>query len=123
MLTFSQRCAACERYLVTGFYMFDYRQSDQERYGVQVYHHHRKQGNHRWDTAVHKDESGQFTAVFRHSFSKKQPDGVKRTMIRDEVIVRAKSAGELIYAEFPAYPDTEILKESDFFKGLELCRM
>jgi hypothetical protein len=34
--------------------MFDYRNSGSERYGQQIYHHYRKQGNHRWDTSVHQ---------------------------------------------------------------------
>lgn len=50
--------------------MFDYRNSDQERYGQQIYHHYRKQGNHRWDTSVHQDSGGQYAIIFRHSFSK-----------------------------------------------------
>ncbi|ELX6746829.1 antirestriction protein ArdR [Salmonella enterica] len=99
--------------------MFDYRNSDQERYGQQIYHHFRKQGNHRWDTAVHQDNDGKFTVIFRHSFSKKQADGVKRTMIRDETIIQAGSAQELTEAMFPAYQDSDILKASDFFTSLK----
>ncbi|ECC1675627.1 antirestriction protein ArdR [Salmonella enterica] len=100
--------------------MFDYRNSDQERYGQQIYHHYRKQGNHRWDTVVHKDSGGQYAVIFRHSFSKKQADGIKRTIIRDETVVRANTALELTKATFPAYQDSDILKASDFFKSL--CR-
>lgn len=103
--------------------MFDYRNSDQDRYGQQIYHHFRKQGNHRWDTTVHHDNSGQYAVIFRHSFSKKQADGVKRTMIRDETVIRAASAKELTQANFPAFKDSDILKASDFFKSLESLGM
>ncbi|ECZ8536303.1 antirestriction protein ArdR [Salmonella enterica] len=99
--------------------MFDYRNSDQERYGQQIYHHFRKQGNHRWDTTVHQDNDGKYAVIFRHSFSKKQADGVKRTMIRDETVIRAGSAQELTEATFPAFQDSDILKASDFFESLK----
>ncbi|MGK9952957.1 antirestriction protein ArdAB regulator ArdR, partial [Salmonella enterica subsp. enterica] len=39
-----------DRLMLLELLMFDYRNSDQERYGQQIYHHYRKQGNHRWDT-------------------------------------------------------------------------
>ena len=107
------------RLMLLELLMFDYRNSDQERYGQQIYHHFRKQGNHRWDTAVHQDNDGKFTVIFRHSFSKKQADGVKRTMIRDETIIQAGSAQELTEATFPAYQDSDILKASGFFSSLK----
>lgn len=107
------------RFKLLEILMFDYRNSDQERYGQQIYHHYRKQGNHRWDTTVHHDDSGQYAVIFRHSFSKKQADGVKRTLIRDETVIRAGSAQELAEASFPPFQDSDILKESDFFKMLK----
>jgi len=106
------------RFMLLELLMFDYRKSDLERYGQQIYHHYRKQGNHRWDTTVHQDGNGQYAVIFRHSFSKKQADGVKRTMIRDETVIRASSAQELTVATFPTFQDTEILKGSDFFRTL-----
>lgn len=106
------------RLMLLELLMFDYRNSDLERYGQQIYHHFRKQGNHRWDTTVHQDGGGLYTVIFRHSFSKKQADGVKRTMIRDETIIRADSAQELAVAAFPPFQDAEILKASEFFRGL-----
>lgn len=107
-----------DRLMLLELLMFDYRNSDQERYGQQIYHHYRKQGNHRWDTSVHQDSGGQYAIIFRHSFSKKQADGVKRTMIRDETVIRAGTAQELTEATFPDFEDSDILKASDFFKSL-----
>jgi hypothetical protein len=34
-----------DRLMLLELLMFDYRNSDQERYGQQIYHHYRKQGN------------------------------------------------------------------------------
>ncbi|EOY9851149.1 antirestriction protein ArdR [Escherichia coli] len=107
------------RFMLLEMLMFDYRNSDLERYGQQIYHHYRKQGSHRWDTTVHQDDSGQYAVIFRHSFSKKQADGVKRTMIRDETVIRAGSAQALTEATFPPFQDSEILKNSDFFRSLQ----
>lgn len=109
------------RLMLMELLMFDFRNSDLERYGQQIYHHYRKQGNHRWDTAVHLDGDGQYTVIFRHSFSKKMADGVKRTMIRDETVVRSGSAQELKDAALPAFQDSDILKASDFFASLAKC--
>lgn len=54
------------------------READLKKFGEQIYHHFRKQGNHRWDTSVHKKEDGSYCIVFRHSFSKKNAEGVKK---------------------------------------------
>ena len=107
-------------HVLKDYAMFDYREADLDRYGPRIYHHFRKQGNHRWDTTVHKNSDGQFVVIFRHSYSKKQADGVKRSMIRDESIVRANDENELYNADFPKFQDADIFKDSDFFKSLNV---
>ncbi len=99
--------------------MFDYRNSDQERYGQQIYHHYRKQGNHRWGyfTFVHQDAGGQYAIIFRHSFGKKQADSVPAERDRDETVIRAGTAPELIEATFPDF-GIQCSEASDFFKSL-----
>jgi hypothetical protein len=92
---------------------------DKDKYGEKLYHHKRKQGNHRWDCTVNKDERGVYTVIFRHSYSKKYADGVKRTLIRDEAVVRANNASELLSAKYPDYKDVGILKSSNFFKEMQ----
>ncbi|EFF9667486.1 MULTISPECIES: hypothetical protein [Enterobacterales] len=99
--------------------MFDLRESDKKKFGEQLYHHYRKQGNHRWDTAVHRKEDGSFYVVFRHSFSKKNAEGIKKTQVRDEKIIFAENERILMNAALPEYPDTDILRKSEFFKGLK----
>ncbi|MGC1014393.1 antirestriction protein ArdR [Pantoea agglomerans] len=94
------------------------READLQKFGEQLYHHFRKQGNHRWDTSVHRKEDGSFYIVFRHSFSKKNSEGVKKTQIRDEKVIHTKNESQLISAALPEFPDSEILRNSDFFKGL-----
>ncbi|WP_407249271.1 hypothetical protein [Klebsiella pneumoniae] len=49
------------------------------RYGREVYRAFRSKGNHRWDTCVFVNESGAYSAVFRHSFRKKVIEDGKRS--------------------------------------------
>ncbi|EAV0136560.1 antirestriction protein ArdR [Salmonella enterica subsp. enterica serovar Typhimurium] len=98
--------------------MINIREKDKHKYGETVYHHFRRQGNHRWDTFIFRNESDIYTVVFRHSYNKIFPDGVKRSQIRDETVIRADNAQELTEATFPAFQDSDILKASDFFKSL-----
>ncbi|MCC8422674.1 antirestriction protein ArdR [Photorhabdus thracensis] len=86
-----------------------------QRHGRQVYHHFRKKGNHRWDTCVFLDEDGRYSAVFRHSYSKKV-NGVRKTFIEDERVVSARDATSFSQADFPALDDTQT--QSDFFLAL-----
>ncbi|MCW7763380.1 antirestriction protein ArdR [Photorhabdus luminescens] len=97
--------------------MFNYKIEDAARYGRQVYHHFRKKGNHRWDTCVFLDSCGRYSAVFRHSYSKKVDD-VKKTFIEDEFVVSASDAASFYKADFPVLEDTHTLKQSDFFRML-----
>lgn len=65
-------------------------------YGREVYRAFRSKGNHRWDTCVFVNESGAYSAVFRHSFRKKViEDGkeIRRNVIDDEIVVAAPDAG------------------------------
>lgn len=98
--------------------MVNIKQSDKDKFGEQIYHHKRKQGDRRWDTSVFKNLSGEYTVVFRYSFSKKYDDGVKRTLIRDEVIVKARNTEKLLSANYPDYEDVKVLKSSPFFLKL-----
>ncbi|KOA68699.1 hypothetical protein [Pantoea sp. CFSAN033090] len=95
------------------------READLERFGEQLYHHFRKQGNHRWDTSVFRKEDGSFYVVFRHSYSNKNADGVKKTLIQDESVIYAKNEIALLKADLPNYTDAEILEKSEFFKSLK----
>lgn len=94
------------------------READLERFGEQLYHHFRKQGNHRWDTSVFRKNDGSFYIVFRHSYSKKNAEGVKKTFIQDEKVVYASDEYMLSKVELPELTDSEILKKSDFFRAL-----
>ncbi|HHU1575942.1 TPA: antirestriction protein ArdR [Escherichia coli] len=98
--------------------MVNIRKIDKEKYGGQLYHHYRKQGDHRWDTSVYLDEDGVYTIVFRHSYSKRLEYGTKRTQIRDEKIIRAKSISQLMCADYPGFKDVDILKGSQFYQNL-----
>jgi hypothetical protein len=98
--------------------MINIKESDKDKFGAEIYHHKRKQGNFRWDTSVFRGSSGEYTVVFRYSFSKKNDDGVKRTVVRDEVVVRAHNVDELLKAEYPDYRDVKVLKSSPFFLNL-----
>ncbi|EGK7500120.1 antirestriction protein ArdR [Escherichia coli] len=97
--------------------MINIREEDKHKYGEEVYHHFRRQGNHRWDTFVYRNERDIYTVIFRHSYNKKFPDGVKRSQIRDEKIIMAKGIINLRDADYPEYKDVDILKESAFYKS------
>lgn len=98
--------------------MINIKESDKDKFGEEIYHHKRKQGNRRWDTSVFRGSSGEYTVVFRYSFSKKNDDGVKRTLIRDEVIVKACNVEELLSAKYPDHHDVKVFKSSQFFLEL-----
>lgn len=98
--------------------MVNIKESDKAKFGEEIYHHKRKQGDRRWDTSVFNDKSGAYTVVFRYSFSKKYDDGVKRAIVRDEVVLKAHNVDELLTAEYPDYHDVKILKSSPFFINL-----
>lgn len=95
------------------------READLKRFGEQLYHHFRKQGNHRWDTSVFRKDDGSFYIVFRHSYSKKNAEGVKKTSIEDEGVIFARNEMALIKADLPNYTDAERLRNSEFFKSLK----
>ncbi|VDB02283.1 hypothetical protein BANRA_05617 [Klebsiella pneumoniae] len=57
-----------DRLMLLELLMFDYRNSDQERYGQQIYHHYRKQGNHRWILLFIRIAAN--TRLFSGTFSK-----------------------------------------------------
>lgn len=97
--------------------MINIREVDKHKYGETVYHHFRRQGNHRWDTFIFRNESDIYTVVFRHSYNKIFPDGVKRSQIRDEKIIKAEGIKKLRGADYPEYKDAYILKQSDFYKS------
>ncbi|PQQ35653.1 antirestriction protein ArdR [Photorhabdus luminescens] len=97
--------------------MFDYRSEDAARYGREVYHHFSKKGNHRWDACVFLDNNGRYSAVFRHSYSKKV-NGVKKTFIDDEIVVSGEDAASFTKAMFPKLDDVQALKGSSFFNSL-----
>lgn len=90
-------------------------EADLQKFGEQLYHHFRKQGNHRWDTSVHRKEDGSYYIVFRHSYSKKNAEGVKKTQVRDEKVIYANDENQLVNTVLPDYKDSEILRESNFF--------
>ncbi|HBZ8014978.1 TPA: antirestriction protein ArdR [Klebsiella pneumoniae] len=98
--------------------MLSLHDADKEKFGERVYHHFRKQGNFRWDTAVFKKDDGRYSVVFRYSFSKKNAEGIKKTYVRNEKVIFAENEGALKKSVLPEYPDSEILKHSDFFKSL-----
>ncbi|EMK8420457.1 antirestriction protein ArdR [Shigella sonnei] len=98
--------------------MLSLHEADKEKFGERVYHHFRKQGNFRWDTAVFKKDDGRFSVVFRYSFSKKDAEGTKKTYVRDERVIFADNGQSLKDAVFPDFPDSEILKKSDFFQRI-----
>jgi len=102
---------------VMGLEMINILEDDLTNYGEKVFHHTRKQGNHRWDTTVRVNHAGCFTAIYRRSYSKKV-DGKKKSFIQAETLVKGENAAEFLNAEFPNFPDTVILKESEFFKSL-----
>ncbi|HCD7580251.1 TPA: antirestriction protein ArdR [Escherichia coli] len=97
--------------------MIKIKEEDKQKYGAEIYHHFRRQGNHRWDTFIYRNESDIYTVVFRHCYNKIFPDGVKRSQVRDEKIIKAKGIENLRDADYPAYKDVEILKESAFYKS------
>lgn len=99
--------------------MLSLQEADKEKFGERIYHHFRKQGNFRWDTAVFKKDDGRFSVVFRYSFSKKNSEGIKKTYIRDERIIFAENEQSLKNAVFPDFPDSDILKKSDFFSAIQ----
>jgi phosphoribosylpyrophosphate synthetase len=67
------------------------------------------------------NESGAYSAVFRHSFRKKViEDGkeIRRNVIDDEIVVAAPDAGSFTRAKFPQLADAKELKQSGFFARL-----
>jgi hypothetical protein len=83
---------------------------DAAKYGREVYRAFRSKGNHRWDTCVFVNESGAYSAVFRHSFRKKViEDGkeIRRNVIDDEIVVAAPDAGSFTRAKFPQLADAK----------------
>ena len=87
--------------------MINIREEDKHKYGEEVYHHFRRQGNHRWDTFIYRNESDIYTVIFRHSYNK----------IFDEKMIKAKGIMSLRDADYPDYKDVHILKESAFYKS------
>lgn len=68
------------RYLRKGLtYGFRLQKRDAAKYGREVYRAFRSKGNHRWDTCVFVNESGAYSAVFRHSFRKRLSRMAKRS--------------------------------------------
>lgn len=94
------------------------READLKKFGEQIYHHFRKQGNHRWDTSVFRKDDGSFYVVFRHSYSKKNAEGVKKTFIQDEKVIYASDEYMLSNEILPEITDSEILTKSEFFQAL-----
>lgn len=94
------------------------READLKKFGEQIYHHFRKQGNHRWDTSVFRKDDGSFYVVFRHSYSKKNAEGVKKTFIQDEKVIYASDEHMLSNEILPEITDSEILTKSEFFQAL-----
>ncbi|EGL4300878.1 antirestriction protein ArdR [Salmonella enterica] len=103
---------------------FDFKKEDAAKYGREVYRAFRSKGNHRWDTCVFVNESGAYSAVFRHSFRKKViEDGkeIRRNVIDDEIVVAAPDAGSFTRAKFPQLADAKELKQSGFFAHLRFA--
>lgn len=91
---------------------FDFKKEDAAKY--EVYRAFRGKGNPRWDTCVFVNESGVYSAVFRHSFRKKViGDGkeIRRNVIDDEIVVAAPEAGSFTRAKFPQLADAKALKQ------------
>ncbi|SYX54258.1 Uncharacterised protein (plasmid) [Citrobacter freundii] len=107
-----------DRLMLLELLMFDYRNSDQERYGQQIYHPIVNRVIIAGILLFIRIAAANTRLFSGTPSAKKQADGVKRTMIRDETVIRAGTAQELTEATFPDFQDSDILKASDFFKSL-----
>jgi len=98
----------------------DMRENDFKTYGENVlFHHKEKKGNKRFDVFLHENE-GQYTAIFRRSYSKRNNEGKNTTYVNAESIVRFTKESFDKSSVFPAGMEFlgSILLESDSLKNM-----